>query len=61
MATETAHFRRQSDALLFHSSVRLTAERDAAALERAREDARWRQFDSPSNRRPRWWRQENKQ
>lgn len=48
MATETAHFRRQSDALLFHSSVRLTAERDAATLERLREDARWRFFDEPA-------------
>lgn len=51
MTTHIAHFRRLSDALLFHSSVRLTAERDAATLERLREDARWRLYDRPAYQR----------
>lgn len=41
-------FRRAADALLFHSSTRLTSEQDAATLERAWEDARWREYDEPA-------------
>lgn len=47
-------FRRQLDALLFHSAVRLTTELDAAKLERARENARWRKYDEPTYLRPQW-------
>lgn len=47
-------FRRQLDALLFHSSTRLTTELDAAKLERATENARWRKYDEPTYLRPQW-------
>jgi len=41
-------FRRMADALLFHSSQRVTTEYEAARLERVRENARWQQFDLPT-------------
>lgn len=41
-------FRRLADALLFHSSQRVTTDYEAARLERAREDSRWREYDTPT-------------
>lgn len=41
-------FRRLADALLFHSSQRVTTAYEAARLERTRDDARWQQLDPPT-------------
>lgn len=41
-------FRRLADALLFHSSQRVTTQYEAARLERARDDAKWQRLDSPT-------------
>lgn len=41
-------FRRLADALLFHSSQRVTSDYEAARLERAREAARWKQLELPT-------------
>lgn len=42
------NFRRLADALLFHSSQRVTAEYEAARLKRTREAAEWRRLDQPT-------------
>jgi hypothetical protein len=41
-------FRRLADALLFHSSVRVTSQYEAARLERTREDSQWSQYQLPT-------------
>lgn len=41
-------FRRLADALLFHSSQRVTTEYEAARLDRARDDVKWRVYDTPT-------------
>jgi hypothetical protein len=41
-------FRRLADALLFHSSQRVTTDYEAARLERAREDVKWLVYDTPT-------------
>lgn len=41
-------FRRLADALLFHSAMRLTSQYEAARLQRAREETKWREYDEPT-------------
>jgi hypothetical protein len=41
-------FRRLADALLFHSSQRVTTDYEAARLKRVRDDVKWHVYDTPT-------------